>query len=524
MSISLSPARRSVALHESVEVAWRARRYSIAWIVCLLALSTAAAVALSPKYVSNATLLLMLGPEYTVRSNADEPNAATNSMDADHITASETAILSSGDLHRQVLKEIGLEKIYPDYVHPGPVKLWIKSTKARIAALFSDDIAGEDDIDPVEWALAEFDSHLSLVASRQGNVITLSFGHENPAMARKVLSSLIDHYLAFRRVLYSNEQSDVLATQAQNARLSLEAASRQLADFHVESGVADYGARLAILQHEQGDAENDASEAASQTAQNQARVSVLTSQLALLRPTISGGSDTDVDQRLTPLRTTLDAVRAKRAEAQANYTTESAVIGVLDSQVQQREAELAAGRRDRGASASHTVLNTVYQGAQSDLIKARADLTAAQAREAVDRQQLVSIGAQIQELQLAHRRLEDLERQRDVFDDNYRATTKIVEARQNSEQVEARKLPSVRLAQTPDFPLKPKPTRLIILILGLFASVAGAIGIPVLINLSRRSFILRESLERDLALPVLACLPPGPERIRHRSYSAHLVR
>ncbi len=506
MSLTTSPSPGSLAMREIIEVCWQVRRHVGAVTAGLLALAIAGALLISPKYVSNATLLLMLGPEYTVRGNAEEPSAATNAMDADHIIASETAILQSGDLHRQVLKQIGLEAIYPAYVHPGPVARWIKSTRSAIAGLFSD-ASADDDTDPVDWALPEFEAHLSLVASRQGNVITLSFGHEDPAMARRVLTTLVDDYLAFRRTLYSNDQSGVLASQLEDARARLDQASADLADFRVQNTIANYPLRLEILQHEQGDTENDANEAESQAAQNQARITLLSSQLSRLPETVSSGNDVDVDQRLTPLRTTLDTLRAKRAEASATYLADSPLMRQLRDQIRQREAELAAGQRDRTPSATHTVLNIVHQNAQSDLVKAYSDLQAAQARANADRQQSVGIAGQIANLQQANRRLEELERQRDVRDESYRSSVKLLDARRTSEEIDARKLPSVRLAQAPDFPLKPKPTRLIILAVGIFASIAAVFGVPLAVNFFRRSYMFRESLERDLDLPVLACVP-----------------
>jgi uncharacterized protein involved in exopolysaccharide biosynthesis len=103
--------------------------------------------------------------------------------------------------------------------------------------------------------------------------------------------------------------------------------------------------------------------------------------------------------------------------------------------------------------------------------------------------------------------LHQLERNRAVLEDNYRAVTKILDERQTVEAVEAHRESSVRVVQPPRVPALPQPTRRLILLAGLVMSMLVSIGSILMSHFFRAIYLRPEALEMDTGLVVLASVP-----------------
>ena len=95
---------------------------------------------------------------------------------------------------------------------------------------------------------------------------------------------------------------------------------------------------------------------------------------------MQSGQDTDIDQRLSPLRSSLDGLRAKETELLASYRGDSATVRAIRQQIAAREVEMAASRRDRAPSGFHRAQNPLREAVGGDLLRAQADLDAARVR------------------------------------------------------------------------------------------------------------------------------------------------
>jgi uncharacterized protein involved in exopolysaccharide biosynthesis len=103
--------------------------------------------------------------------------------------------------------------------------------------------------------------------------------------------------------------------------------------------------------------------------------------------------------------------------------------------------------------------------------------------------------------------LHELERNRAILEDNFRAVTKILDERQVLETVEAHRESSVRIVQPPVAPDLPLATRRLILLAGLVLSIVTSIGSILMSHFFRASYLRPEALEMDTGLTVLASVP-----------------
>jgi uncharacterized protein involved in exopolysaccharide biosynthesis len=265
-------------------------RHDRAWIVLgvviTLAIAGFAAFAVKPAYQARSTLLVMLGSEYTYRTVPGQQANMAGALNRDQILRTEIEILEEDDLHRIVIGAIGATTLYPELIAP-PGLLSRASTLVKGVLVPLGESLGIPEpaqsepraVDSVEMALARLDSHLNYQAIKDGNGIELTFSHEDPVMAARVLQLLEQNYLLRRRELYLTEQGQAVNTEVEVIRKNLKAADDRLLDYKRLTRVDDYQARRAILQNQQGALETELRTARDQADQNAARIAQLDQQI-----------------------------------------------------------------------------------------------------------------------------------------------------------------------------------------------------------------------------------------------------
>jgi uncharacterized protein involved in exopolysaccharide biosynthesis len=366
------------------------------------------------------------------------------------------------------------------------------------------------EIDPVEPALRLLDANLSVKPTRTGNVIELSFTHPDPEIAAEVLKQLEEGFLERRRGLYLNQESEFVSREAASLQAQLETADAELASFKAGRGIGDYQVRRQILLHTQAGLEDQLRSAAAEIAQDQARLAQLNDQALHLPPEIMQYRDADVDQRLTPLRVSIETARAQLQRLRASYVDESAVVAIARRQLLGLESELARGRGDDSAGAFRMGQNPVLLAVEQDRAKVGVDLQAARAGEAAVRELLTAVTKQLTLIDDSELRLTQLERTRSVLDENYRAAVKIRDERLVSESVQADRRPSVRVLQPPVVPVTAQGIRRLILEAGFMLGLIGAGAVGLVSHFLRRVYLIPEAMELDIGLPVLMSMPDMP--------------
>ncbi len=495
------------------------KRRMLVTALAVLGVALALAAVMKSKYAAHASLLALLGTEYTYRPLAGQTATSNGALEREEVLRTEIEILESDDLHRALIRRIGLRRLYPSYLEPPGLAAsaitFVLGLPSRLAGAVTGEAREKAPLDPVELALVEFDASFSAVAVKSGNSVELTFTHADAGLAAEALNTLTALYLDMRRSVFSDQQSALVEAQVGKLRDALAAADARLAEFRMAHGASAFQTRRDIVLHAQGDAEKELQDAVSAVGQGEARVTALQAQLAHLPPDIQSGQDTDIDQRLSPLRSSLDTLRAKEAELRTSYRADSAPVQAVREQIAAREAELAAKSRDRTPSGFHRARNPLHESVEGDLLRAQADLDAARVRHAHARAALQDLDAQLRALNEQERQLDQLDRQRGIAEDAYRAAARILEERRITDDVEARKQASMRVVQPATVPIRAKPTRKLVALAGLVLALFSAAFAAILSNLARESYLTEGELERDLGVAVLAAVPerePGVVR------------
>jgi uncharacterized protein involved in exopolysaccharide biosynthesis len=123
----------SVVIRDLMLTLWFNRWRIFLITVGAMAIATYLALQVQPKYQSNSSMLVLLGPEYGSRPVAGQQLTGAINVAPEELLHTESDILASRDLHRSVIEQIGVAKLYPELVKPpGPVAQFFKQVRSYI--------------------------------------------------------------------------------------------------------------------------------------------------------------------------------------------------------------------------------------------------------------------------------------------------------------------------------------------------------------------------------------------------------
>jgi uncharacterized protein involved in exopolysaccharide biosynthesis len=459
---------------------------------CIMALSLVIAVRVQPDYRAKSSLLVLMGTEHAFRPAAGQQFTNSGGVDAEQVLRTESNILSSDDLHRTVIREIGLEKMYPKLLQkPGPVEQWINDMRRFVTDTLglTEQSSGAGSLDPMARAVDLFARNLTITVDKKSSVIILAFANPNKNVAADALQVLETQYLLLRKKLYGDIQAPIVQAQQDAAGKQLSDADATLQTFKQQHDISNFAERRTILLKEQGDQEVALTKSEATIAEETARLTQLNQQLS----SVAGGKKGNPNAA-SALQGMVSAYQHREEEAQTHYRGSPAVDDAR-RQMLERETDIAR------------MQTTQAYGVLTDRNKTEADLRSSLAGHDAIAGQLATVNKEINSLDADEAQLHRLERERAILEDNYRAVTKILDERQTVEAVEAHRESSVRVIQPPRVPALPEATRRLILLAGIVVSMLLSIGSILVSHFFRAIYLRPEALELDTGLTVLASVP-----------------
>ena len=178
---------------------------------------------------SSAKLLVKFGQD----ARPEMVMGTANSLTAEEkrgMVQSNVNILNSRDIIEELIKKVGVAKIYPK--------------------LAEQDMSEEAKLDA---AVRGFARDFSVVTESDAGVIKVSIFHPKPEVGQELITSLVDIFIRRQAEIYGNPQTKVLQEQANVARTKLDEATKALADFKMQTGIASIDEELTLLLQQRGD-------------------------------------------------------------------------------------------------------------------------------------------------------------------------------------------------------------------------------------------------------------------------------
>lgn len=439
---------------------------------------------LTPVYEAKASLLVKLWKDDS--SRLDVGGAISNfnlTLSQDELANTEIQVLTSNYLAERVVTGLGVARIYPDLA-----------------------VRSKENPEPVSAAVERFSRNLKVTGVRKSNVIAISFQHPDPKIAAGALNLLIEAFKEKHLALHSNPQSTFIGTQLESFQDRLRQSERSLQEFQQQKGVYSLEEQRTLLLRQRTDLDTAYKTARNSIAELANKVASLKAQMSEVSRNSARYTSTERDRIITDAKSKLLELQLKEQELRRKYTEKNRLVVNA-----RREIELVnqyLKEQEEGIAGKVKSGNPVVQSLEIELFRAQGELTAQSAKAGALAVQLRQLDKDIAVLDLNENKVQNLKREIEINEKNYKAYADRQEEARISEAMNKLKLSNVSVIQPATVPSQPvKPNNKLNVILGLFLGLVLSLTTAYLAESMSQTFSDPESVESYLELPVLLTIP-----------------
>jgi uncharacterized protein involved in exopolysaccharide biosynthesis len=176
-----------------------------------------------PLYEAESSLMVRIGREYVYRPEVGRTETARTPSLSEMVN-SEVEILSSRDLAEQVVRQIGVEHLYPELLELVP-----------------------DPNTAAEMAVLKFRKAATVRPVLESSVIKVRFEHEVPQLAADAVNLLVERFKDKHVEVFGEERATRLEAQLEGRAAHLVEAEQGLAEFKRQNGVFDLDEQRSLL-------------------------------------------------------------------------------------------------------------------------------------------------------------------------------------------------------------------------------------------------------------------------------------
>jgi len=466
-----------------LSVVFRHRVKFMAVLAACLWLAGAYCLIATPKYQSEASLLVRFGSGQPAggEPGTSSPAITAAQQERREIVNSQIRFLHSRDLLAAVVKIIGVNVLYPD--------------------LTADTASIED------TAMDRLDRNLGTEAGKDSDVIELWLQNPNPAVAARTLQAIIDEFQKRQSQVYQSQQLGFLQNQLEQARAQLATSRTAVENFKVATGIASLDEERSLMLRQRSDVRQKLVDQVSKQQEAEQRYTKIEDALKQLPAEIKLSDEADRFKPVDDARERLSELRTREHELSINYRDDSSPVMNLQKQIQFSEGELARLSKESVARI-RTGPNPVYQMLQEDALKAAGDESAASGARKPLEAELDRLDARLAELNEKTGKLNELELQQQVDEDNFRGYLQGVEQARLNNDLNREGITSVAIVQSPTIPSQPtKPDVPLIMAVAFLIGLAAGIAVTFIAEMADEAFSTPGQIEAVLGVPVLAVFP-----------------
>lgn len=471
--------RPKYAPTDFVTLLWRERFLMLGVFLVIVALGFAFALTLKKSYTAESSLFVRLGQEYVYEPRAGDAGrgAVPNN---DEVIQSEAEILGSGELRERVIRKLGFAAIFPK-----AAAKYANATPEEKRKLIAE---GRDAIG----------KNLKIETAPDNSIIRLAYQHQDPEMAEKVLNTLLEEYLIYRRTLLIGGDNRVLERQRDIFAQKLSEADAAYQAFLSSNDIGDFTAQKTALTQLQAQIEQQKYSVDAQLQDRTGRLAAVESELSRTPAETVLYRDTDMSAS-----TKLAQLKLDREGLLARYTSNAAPVQDINVQIAQLEAGLAAGRTN-GEGARRSGPNPIWQTLATTRNDLRAEVAALQKSQAAYAQQVQDVNDRLLRLAQLEPQFNELSRDRDVLSSNVRDFTVKEQQDQAQRQMSAESSDNIRIVQRAVAPSTGKSLKKPVLALAIMFAAFTALCAGLVRMFLRPGLQTPASASRTLGMPVLA--------------------
>jgi uncharacterized protein involved in exopolysaccharide biosynthesis len=467
-----------------VYVLFRQRWVILGFLSVCLFLTAAYCLIATSKYQADAAVVVNFSRQITGdtsadRSGANQPSAAG----ADEIINSYGMVLQSDALAEQVINQVGPAKLYPQLFKPP------SAFGRAISSVF--EFFGVHSKTPMERAvyrLAHTDTKIEV--PKDSTVIQITLYNPDPEAAKIALGVMVDRFLEQQGKIGRDPQLAFVQNQVGFYKDKVTSAQAAMEAFQLKNNISSMDEENSYLLKQRSDLETQLAANKVRIEEDQRRSGALQEQLKTLNQT--------VDLHQQDRDAALDSARTQLVELQVRQQSLSTSFGPDSPAARVNSAQIAKVQSFIDSYPNRTPLvqmapNTTYQTTQTGLLQTQADLQGALKSQPVIQSQVDAISARLAERAREQSTYQDLVREYQVDDENYRTYLQAVQQARIAEDLNKERGTTVAVYEpahmASSVPTKPKRTLIM------------AIGIVLGLLLGLTAAFLRESWDERLNTP-----------------------
>jgi uncharacterized protein involved in exopolysaccharide biosynthesis len=433
-------------------------------------------------YEAKSRLMVKFGREHIYRPEVGEANA-TFLFDREQVFNSEVYILTSRDLKEKVLTTLGMETVYPDLV----------TTPANT-------------LKPPEAAINRFGRNLSAEILKKSNIIQVSFKHEDPQVAARVVNLLVDFYKEKHLQIFSDSRSSFLEKQLADYRQKLKESENNLEAFKKRYGVFSLDQQMDLLLKQRVELDTSVKASQNRIKELKQKLSSLENQIQTIDKKIPVSTETERFKIIDDAKAKLLELQLKEQQLLRDFKESSRMITSLREEMKVIR-DFLDGQQEYVQGRVTTGENRVYQEVESEIIKTKAELSSWEAQSGATEQQLIQLDGDIQALSRREKAFQNLKREQATHEKNYQTYLAKLEEARISEDMDRQKIANISVIQAATVPVGSiKPQRSFNIALGIILATFTSLGLAFLSEYIGQGLSTPESVEKYLNLPVLATI------------------
>ncbi len=420
--------------------------------VVLFGLGMAGVMTLKKTYTAQGRVLVQFGEEYIYNPVIGSAGGQGAAYTADQMIQAEVGFMTAAEVKQRVLARIGLNRLYPKLA----AELQSKPEK-RTAIIGA--------------AIHNMTRSLAAYTAPNQPLLTVSFRHRVPQVARDTLNAFIDEYQAYRREVLLDGGTEGFEKEREAAAAALRAVNQKLEHFLSTNGIGDFTAERAAQS-------TRIASLRDQLLSAQARQREIAGALASLATLMAQTPKTVEQYRDDAGAGQLAALKLQRQQMLAKYTPQSSPVRELDARIARLERFVRSGKSG-STGTRRTGINTVYQGLESQKLSLQAEQRSNAAKIAALKSQIASVRTRQLQLQKLYPQYQRLANQAKVMEESYvQFATKEQEllARRN---LAALKSDNIRVIERPVLPVigksMKKPAALLAFVFAAFSAFCAGL-------------------------------------------------
>jgi len=422
------------------------------WILPLLLIGSVIAFFLTKdlkrNYTGDASIMVQLGEEHTYNPVGQAASGQGLMTTIDTITLTEAGLMKNDELIALVIGNMTSGD--GTMTQAQAEKRFAKAAFAKINSARRAGNAREEQ-DAIMELRKSVASSYSVMPRAKSSIIEASYKHEDPDVAVETVNEFIDAYMEFRRKVFEEGSSELIAERREATEDQLNANERAIARFLKKNDVADFTSEQTGLRARTEDLKASLNATRASIAETEAALAQVEDQLRNTSDKIDLYRDDRASQRVAQAELELGQLMAKYLPSSDPVRQKRTELNELRA-LQSSYGGKASGGRRVGPNPEHQALST-----RRNNLAATAD--SLREREFTQQRQLNSADAKIRKLTSLGPTYENLLRERETLKlrlNSYNA--KEQESLVDAQQAEAR-AENVKLISRAEFANKGRNMR-----------------------------------------------------------------